>query len=194
MIKTTRIWVAVLSVLVALVLVGIFGLVLKNNETTPTPAPSPSETTGSEMTPNQKLAAATSELFADITIRDIITQLGEDEANNTGVGSDVAFEDAEGVEASVAVIYFVDLPQKYDAKTSLETLRKEISEANGSDERINWEILEANVEDFEGDHILQAIKIWDSADEPSNAAIVEISWVLNPETGLQEISISSTVY
>lgn len=183
----------VISVSVVLVLSFAAG----SSQTSPNPSSSssPSPSVSAVGGSAEAIAEASAGGFMSTVMVGVTEQLGEEKANAVFVNVNTAAEDSSGKPAKVAIIYLTEVPAELDVDKSIASLREAVDEANVAGSGSKWELVEAEEGSFEeSSGVVSAVKIFDAADDPDNPAIIEISYVVNPDSGLYEISISATVY
>lgn len=183
------------------VIVATLAIVLAGGFATNGFNPTPKETTSTTapLTEDEQKAVAeqSSSAVFDIVMANVVSQIGQNNADVAMINTSGLLEDANGKPAKVAVISVTNLDASFDYEKSVTHVEESFKSLNVEGEDIDWNVVISDETTFaENESILKAIKIYDNAKNPINPAIIEVSYVrlVEGETTTYEIYISSTVY
>ena len=185
-----------------LVAIGVVLLTLapspNSNTPTETSEPTASPTAGEELSETQmeNLSATTADSVAAIIAASVKEQYADNQTvlDSVQTSQNYLNEDATGNTAKVTIIQFTSVPRDYDYKEDTTNFKEYL---NGDQVSGDWAIEEASAPESDGVEVLNALRLYDKSDDPSNPAVIEVSYVVettdNPDRNIT-VLINVAVY
>lgn len=185
-----------------LVAIGVVLLTLapspNSNTPTETSEPTASPTAGEELSETQmeNLSATTADSVAAIIAASVKEQYADNQTvlDSVQTSQNYLNEDATGNTAKVTIIQFTSVPNDYTYKEDSADFKEYL---NGDQVSGDWVVEEASAPESDGVEVLNALRLYDKSDDPSNPAVIEVSYVVettdNPERNIT-VLINVAVY
>jgi len=188
--KKRRRWITLGALLVVLVIAAVaFG----SGDSASNNAPEPTTTSPAELSESDKQAGVSNlvEGTANVIGSQFVDQYGEESYATILFASDTANVDDNGKPATVGLATYSMVPSDFDIASSAAFFEESIENMDG-----DWKMVE-NKDAPEGIDSLYAVKLYDASENPSNPAIIDISYFTETENNPNKnitITISVTAY
>jgi hypothetical protein len=183
--------VIVFITLAVVVAIGLATNSFSSKNATPTPT-----ATAYTIQEKQTIAQNTTGLFFDTLMANVSEQIGEEKASIIKVTPQTVNNDAEGKEATVAILASTGIDSSFDYQKNVEVLKAYVEEIK-KQTKGPWIFVQSDDAEFEDSEVLTALKIFEDTEKPENPAIIEISYMQKTAedgTVTYEIYFSSTIY